>query len=33
METHLIETTLQGNFPDAREQKFRGVKVLLYQRE
>jgi mannosyltransferase len=33
MEAHLIETTLQGNFPDAREQEFRGVQVLLYQRK
>jgi mannosyltransferase len=33
METHLIETTLQGNFPDAREQEFRGVRVLLYQQK
>ena len=32
METHLIETTLQGNYANVREQEFRGVQVLLYSK-
>jgi len=31
METQVIETTLQDNFPHTREQEFRGVLVVLYQ--
>jgi len=33
METHFIERTLQGNFPDVKEQEFQGVRVLLYQQK
>jgi uncharacterized membrane protein len=32
METHSIETTLQRNYPNVRDQDFRGVQVLLYSR-
>jgi uncharacterized membrane protein len=33
METRFIETTLQGNFPNVKEQEFLGVRVLLYQQK
>jgi mannosyltransferase len=33
IETQLIETTLQGNYTNARQQEFRGVQVLLFQRK